>query len=95
MELARSNLIAGSVPTYFWDYVVQHAVDVLNRTSTPPGGTQTSFELVTGEKPSTMGIMSFGCKAFAVKPRPAVLKTRMDSRAWVGVNLGRNSRSPE
>eukprot|EP00965_Chrysotila_dentata_P045716 1518527-Pleurochrysis_carterae.AAC.1 len=41
MELARSNLVAGSVPTYFWDYAVQHAVDVLNRTSTPPGGTQT------------------------------------------------------
>eukprot|EP00965_Chrysotila_dentata_P185092 6110880-Pleurochrysis_carterae.AAC.1 len=41
-----------------------------------------------------MGIMPFGCKAFAVKPKPAVLKTRMDSLAWVGVNLGRNSRSP-
>eukprot|EP00965_Chrysotila_dentata_P081922 2703570-Pleurochrysis_carterae.AAC.1 len=38
--------------------------------------------------------MPFGCKAFAVKPKPAVLKTRMDSRAWVGVNFGRNSRSP-
>eukprot|EP00965_Chrysotila_dentata_P071058 2348120-Pleurochrysis_carterae.AAC.1 len=68
MELARSNLIAASAPIGFWDHAVQHAVDVLNRTSTPPGGTQTSLEIITGIKPSIMGIMPFGCKAFAVKP---------------------------
>eukprot|EP00965_Chrysotila_dentata_P176455 5826471-Pleurochrysis_carterae.AAC.1 len=38
--------------------------------------------------------MPFGCKAYAVKPRSAVLKTRMDPRAWVGVNLGLSAQSP-
>eukprot|EP00965_Chrysotila_dentata_P088622 2926656-Pleurochrysis_carterae.AAC.1 len=71
MELARSNLVAASAPSSFWDHAVLHAVDVLNRTSTPPGGEKTSFELVTGTKPSVMGIMPFGCKAFAVKPKSA------------------------
>eukprot|EP00965_Chrysotila_dentata_P105564 3486348-Pleurochrysis_carterae.AAC.1 len=41
-----------------------------------------------------MGIMAFGCKAFAVKPKSAISKTRMDERAWVGINLGRNHQSP-
>eukprot|EP00965_Chrysotila_dentata_P195847 6177222-Pleurochrysis_carterae.AAC.1 len=78
MELQRSNLVADSAPTSFWGHAVLHAVDVLNRTSTPPGGKKTSYELVAGSKPSIMGIMQFGCKAFAVKPRSAVSKTRMD-----------------
>eukprot|EP00965_Chrysotila_dentata_P106759 3526853-Pleurochrysis_carterae.AAC.1 len=38
--------------------------------------------------------MPFGCRAYAVKPRPTVSKTRMDSRAWVGINMGRDSQSP-
>eukprot|EP00965_Chrysotila_dentata_P218403 6190561-Pleurochrysis_carterae.AAC.1 len=41
-----------------------------------------------------MSILPFGCQAFAVKPRPAYSKTRMDSRAWIGVNLGRSWLSP-
>eukprot|EP00965_Chrysotila_dentata_P080498 2655876-Pleurochrysis_carterae.AAC.1 len=52
MELARSNLVAASAPTYFWDFAVLHAVDILNRTSTPPGGDKSSYEMVTGDKPS-------------------------------------------
>eukprot|EP00965_Chrysotila_dentata_P104152 3439380-Pleurochrysis_carterae.AAC.2 len=49
MELSRSSLVAASAPITYWDFAVEHAVDVLNRTSTPPGSSQTSFELVTGE----------------------------------------------
>eukprot|EP00965_Chrysotila_dentata_P112146 3707527-Pleurochrysis_carterae.AAC.1 len=38
--------------------------------------------------------MPFGCKAYAFKPRSAVSKTKMDSRAWVGVNLGLSAQFP-
>eukprot|EP00965_Chrysotila_dentata_P173056 5710788-Pleurochrysis_carterae.AAC.1 len=38
--------------------------------------------------------MPFGCKAYAVKPRSAGSKTKMDSRAWIGVNLGLSAQSP-
>eukprot|EP00965_Chrysotila_dentata_P119290 3943616-Pleurochrysis_carterae.AAC.1 len=41
-----------------------------------------------------MSILPFGCRAYAVKPRSAYSKTRMESRAWVGINLGRSARSP-
>eukprot|EP00965_Chrysotila_dentata_P094929 3139557-Pleurochrysis_carterae.AAC.1 len=50
--------------------------------------------MLTGEKPRIMSILPFGCRAFAVKPRSAYSKTRMDSRAWLGINLGRSVRSP-
>eukprot|EP00965_Chrysotila_dentata_P125702 4155026-Pleurochrysis_carterae.AAC.1 len=65
MELARSNLTAAAAPTSFWDYAVEHAVDVLNRTSGPPGARSSSYELLTGAKPAIMSIMPFGCRAFA------------------------------
>eukprot|EP00965_Chrysotila_dentata_P132034 4365066-Pleurochrysis_carterae.AAC.1 len=41
-----------------------------------------------------MSILPFRCRAFAVKPRPAYSKSRMDSRAWIGMNLGRSWLSP-
>eukprot|EP00965_Chrysotila_dentata_P251647 6210177-Pleurochrysis_carterae.AAC.2 len=41
-----------------------------------------------------MSMLPFGCRAYAVKPRPAFSKNRMDPRAWVGINLGRSVRSP-
>eukprot|EP00965_Chrysotila_dentata_P051213 1697354-Pleurochrysis_carterae.AAC.1 len=41
-----------------------------------------------------MPILPFGCRAFAVKPRVAFNKTRMEPRAWVGINLGRSLTSP-
>eukprot|EP00965_Chrysotila_dentata_P057914 1919888-Pleurochrysis_carterae.AAC.1 len=47
MELARASLVAASAPTGYWDHAVAHAVDILNRTSCPPGGQQTSYELAS------------------------------------------------
>ena len=55
---------------------------------------ETSFELLIGEKPKVMGIMPFGCRSFAVKPREAYSKTRIEARAWVGINLGRSAAIP-
>ena len=97
MNLTRSYLTAGNVASSHWPYAVQMAVDVLNRTTGPPGSGAvgaTSYELLTGDKPRVLGIMPFGCRAFAVKPRSQYSKTTIDPRAWVGVNLGRSSRSP-
>eukprot|EP00965_Chrysotila_dentata_P118870 3930895-Pleurochrysis_carterae.AAC.1 len=95
MELARSNLVASNAPSSFWSYAVLHAADVLNRTTGPPPRLSfSSYELLTGAKPKIMPILPFGCRAFAVKPRPAFSKTRMEPRAWVGINLGRSLLSP-
>eukprot|EP00965_Chrysotila_dentata_P176418 5825448-Pleurochrysis_carterae.AAC.1 len=50
--------------------------------------------MLVGEKPHIMSILPFGCRAFAVKPRQSYSKSRMESRAWVGINLGRSCLSP-
>eukprot|EP00965_Chrysotila_dentata_P087715 2896182-Pleurochrysis_carterae.AAC.1 len=41
-----------------------------------------------------MSIPPFECRAFAIKPHVAFNKTRMEPRAWVGINLGRSLASP-
>eukprot|EP00965_Chrysotila_dentata_P071667 2367814-Pleurochrysis_carterae.AAC.1 len=94
MELTRSNLVASGAPATFWPYAVAHSVDVLNRTTGPPRSNFSSYEALTGTKPRIMPILPFGCRAFAVKPRIAYAKTRMEPRAWVGINLGRSLTSP-
>ena len=91
MDLVRTYLAASGLPPSFWEYAAVHAVDVLNRTTTPPDSKATCYEELTGEKPKIMSIMPFGCRAFAVKPDSAIRKTSIDLRAWVGINLGRSS----
>ena len=62
---------------------------MLNRCTGPPGSKQSSFEHLTGRKPKILSILPFGCRAYAVKPRAAYSKNRLDDRAWTGMNLGR------
>ena len=94
LELVRSNLEASKAPVGFWPYMVEHAVDCLNRTTGPPGTDKTAYEMLTSSKPKVMAILPFGCRAYAVKPRAAFTKTDFESRAWTGVNLGRARHTP-
>ena len=96
MEVLRADLVASNSPTSFWPYALQHAVNILNRTTGPPLGDSlaSSFELLTGSKPKVLSIMPFGCRTFAVKPRSFYSKTEIDARAWTGINLGANPSSP-
>ena len=91
----RSNMSASGAKPGYWAHLVRHSLDVLNRTTGPAADSddafRTSFELLIGEKPKVMGIMPFGCRSFAVKPREAYSKTRIEARAWVGINLGRSA----
>ena len=97
MSLARSYLTSSNVASCHWPDAIEMAVDVLNRTSGPTvagSSGPTSYELLTGERPRVLGILPFGCRAFAVKPRSHYSKTTIDPRAWVGVNLGRSIATP-
>ena len=94
LENVRANMAASSGAVSFWPFFVAHAVDCLNRTTGPPGGTTTSYESLTGEQPKVMGILPIGCLTYAVKPSSQFLKSTMEARAWVGVNLGRSHDTP-
>lgn len=98
-SLVRSNMAASGAKPGMWPHLVNHSIDILNRTTGPSVGEgehfATSFELLTGEKPRVMGIMPFGCRAYAVKPRVEQYSKRtLDARAWVGYHLRRSVRSP-
>lgn len=49
---------------------------------------------MTGRKPSVLGILPFGCRAFAVKPDSQVNKRTLDPRSLAGINLGLSAKSP-
>ena len=87
-------MTATASPIGFWNLAVEHSVDILNRTTGPPDSELSAYEHMTGERPRVLGILPFGCRCYAVKPRSAVSKTRLDARAWVGISLGRSSSSP-
>jgi len=94
LEIVRANIEASGAPIGFWPYIVEHAVDCLNRTTGPPDAGKTAYEMLTGDKPKVMTILPFGCRAYAVKPRAAFLKSNFASRAWTGLNLGRARHTP-
>ena len=81
MEGVRSNLNASRAPHAFWDYALEHTVDILNRTTCPPARDVSCYEALTSTKPKIMHIQPFGCRAFAVKPDQSVRKTYMDNKA--------------
>jgi len=97
MEVVRSTREASRCPVTFWPHLVEHAVDVLNRTTGPPHDGKpyvSSHQAVTGEAPKVLTILPIGCRAYAVKPAGSFVKSNFESRAWNGVNLGRCSTIP-
>ena len=94
----------------FWPHLVEHAVDVLNRTTGPPydgredGGPgdvgmdtnheMSSYAHVTGDAPKILTILPIGCRTYAVKPHGSFTKSAFESRGWSGMNLGRSSTIP-
>ena len=94
MDHVRAALLLSNAPKSFWAYAMDHAIDVINRTSGPPGDTRTSYEVATGDAPKVMSILPFGCRAYAVKPISQYAKTNIPAKAWQGVNLGRVASIP-
>ena len=94
MEGVRADLAQSKAPIGFWNKVVEHNVDILNRSTCPPDSDISCYQAFTGEKPTIMHVMPFGCAAWAVKPSSMVAKTSIDMKAWDGINLGRSIKSP-
>ena len=93
MEVVRATKEASGAPVGFWPHLVEHAVDVLNRTTGPPyDGKATNAENgispemraythLTAQKPKILTILPVGCRAYAVKPITAYTKSGFESRA--------------
>ena len=90
----RADLEAAGAPKSFWIYAANQAVDTINRTTSPPRSATSSYEIVTGDKPRVMNIVTWGCRAFAVKQLQERRKSSLDAAAHTGVMLGRNPDQP-
>ena len=88
MEHVRSDIAASHCPISYWDYALEHAADILNRTTSPPGGSVSCYEALTGDRPKIMHIQPFGCQAWVVKPPHAISKRNLAAKAWTGMHLG-------
>ena len=96
MEVARATKEASNCPVTMWPYLLEHATDVLNRTTGPPEPHEpmSSHESVTGSKPDILTTFPIGCRAYAVKPAPLLKKSVLESKAWPGINLGKAGSVP-
>ena len=90
LEQMRSLMVASNAPKGFWNYAVQQAVDILNRTTCPPNTEQSSYELLSGERPRILSILPFGCRMYAVRVKQGNQKSTHYPRAFEGINLGRS-----
>ena len=90
----RADLDASGAPRSFWPQAVSHAVDILNRTTTPPHGRATCYESLTGDRPRIMSLLPWGCRAWAVRPSTDRRKTTIDNTAAMGVHMGRSTSQP-
>lgn len=90
-SLVRANMAASGAKAGLWTHMVNHALDVLNRT-TGPEPTEgspfcSSFELLTGHKAKVMGLCRLGVGLSPLSPEtnsPSGLSTR--ARGWATIS---------
>ena len=85
MEATRLALTSADAPLGFWPWAVDHAVDILSRTTGPPNSSLSAYELLTGDRPKVMGIYPFGCRMYAVRPATSIRKQYMETHAVEGI----------
>ena len=94
MENTRSHMVASGAPIGFWPYAIEHAVDIINRATGPPGSKLSAFETLIGIKPKLLPILPFGCRCVGVTPKPNYSKTDIQPRGESGINLGKIAGMP-
>jgi len=68
MEKAESMRFLACLPQSWWQFSVEHAVHVYNRTPLRRLNWQTPFQLLWGERPSIDHLRVFGCGAYVFIP---------------------------
>ena len=88
VENGRAHMISSASPIGFWPEAFEHAVDVLNRTTTPPDSESSCYEHVHGRKPKILPLLPFGCRAVCTLPRSGYSKRNVEAHGIDGINLG-------
>ena len=88
--MARTMLLANSVPKYFWAEAIATACYIINRAMIRPLLKKTSYELLNGKKPRIDYLRVFGCKCFVHnndKERLGKFDARSDEAIFLGYSL--------
>ena len=98
--IARSVMTAASAPLWTWGCAILHAEDVLNHCNGPSDSNNckadgiSSYQLLTGQPPNIMKIMTWGCLTVATKPPGVGVKIAFGERGTRTFNLGRSREQP-
>jgi len=68
MEKAESMRLHACLPQSWWEFSVEHATHVYNRTPLRHHQWQTPYQLLTGERPSVAHLRVLGCGAYVFIP---------------------------
>ena len=87
MDKAEAMRFTACIPQSWWEFAVQHAVHLYNRTPQRRLQWETPFEVLNGEKPSVKHLRVFGCGAWVFIPSD-VRKTKLSPKAELMTYLG-------
>ena len=85
VSLARSMLAGAGMKDVYWDYAMEYAVHILNRT-VGDGISMTPYEALYGEKPDLSNLRVFGCAAYVKVPED--LRHKWSPKARKGIFVG-------
>ena len=93
VEMARTMMIAGSLPISLWAELCRTAAYLRNRISLPRLNGKTPFEMWTGVKPDVGHLRTIGCRAFSHIPDGHRKKfdSKSEELVLVGYESGSNS----
>jgi len=68
MDKAESMRLLACLPQSWWEFSVEHATHVYNRTPLHHHEWRTPIQLLNGERPSIAHLRVFGCGAYVFIP---------------------------
>ena len=75
------------LPNSWWEFCVEHALYLYNRTPIKRLKWITPFEIIKGEKPDLSNLKIFGCAAYVFLP-PEVRKNKLSPKSELMIFLG-------
>ena len=93
MELARSMMVARSLPSFLWDEAVAHANYLRNRVGTRALVDRTPYEAWFGVKPNVSHLREFGCDVWVLDETQNLSKLKPKARKMVFMGFIDGSKS--
>ncbi|KAL7284847.1 hypothetical protein ACG7TL_002160 [Trametes sanguinea] len=90
-DKAEAMRFEACLPQSWWEFAIEHAVHVYNRTPLRRHKWRTPYEVLNGEAPSIRHLRVFGCGAYVHLPpaiRPNKLSPKSELMVYIGVAPG-------